>query len=76
MENPTVILTLHMDTLELDVDAPELALDVVISLIDRAKRALKNQEKIVIAHQISSGVRALAENQNRTEKVLSRIKLQ
>lgn len=76
MENPTVILTLHMDTLELDVDAPELALDVVISLIDRAKRALENQEKIFIAHQISSGVRALAENQNRTEKVLSRIKLQ
>jgi hypothetical protein len=76
MANPTVILTFHPDTFELDIDAPELQLDFVMSLIDRAKHALENQEKIVIAHQISAGVRALAENQNRTEKVLSRIKLQ
>lgn len=75
MENPTVILTLDMDTLELDINASTLTLDVAISLIDRAKRALENQEKIVIAQQISANVRAIAQNQNRTENVLSRIKL-
>lgn len=76
MENPTVILTLHMDTLELDIDAPELSLDIVMSLIDRAKHMLENQEKILIAHQISAGVREAAMNQQRTAKVLDRIKLQ
>ena len=75
MDNPTVMLTLHMDTLELDIDAPELSLDVVISLIERAKRMLENQEKIVVAHQISAGVRAMAENAQRTHQVMSKIKM-
>ena len=75
MDNPTVMLTLHMDTLELDIDAPELSLDVVISLIERAKRMLENQEKIVVAHQISAGVRVMAENAQRTHQVMSKIKM-
>jgi hypothetical protein len=75
MDNPTVMLTLHMDTLELDIDAPELSLDVVISLIERAKRMLENQEKIVVAHQISAGVRAMDENAQRTHQVMSKIKM-
>ena len=75
MDNPTVMLTLHMDTLELDFDGPELSLDVVISLIERAKRMLENQEKIVVAHQISAGVRVMAENAQRTHQVMSKIKM-
>ena len=75
MENPTVMLTLHMDTLELDIDAAELSLDVVISLIERAKRMLENQEKIFMAHQISAGVRVMAENAQRTHQVMSKIKM-
>jgi len=76
MENPTVLLTFHLDTYELDIDAPELTLDFVMSLIERAKRMLENQEKVVVAHQISQGVRAAAMNQQRTESLLSKIKLQ
>ncbi len=76
MENPKVVLTFRLDSYDLDIDAPELTLDFVISLIDRAKRMLEEQQKIVTAHQISAGVRQLAADAQRTEKVLSRVKLQ
>lgn len=52
MENPVLTLTFHLDTMELDVDGPTLSLDFAISLLDRAKRLLENQEKIVIAQQL------------------------
>lgn len=80
MDNPTIIITFHRDTLEVDVDAPELALDVVINFLQRAMRQCENAEKIVVAQQVNAAVRASAENammdQERTRKVLSRIKLQ
>jgi hypothetical protein len=75
MDHAIVELTFNRETLELDVNAPDLTLDVVISIVERAKRMLENQEKIVIAQQISQGVRAIAQEQDRTEKVLSRVKL-
>jgi hypothetical protein len=71
MENPTLLLTFHLDTLELDIDAPALSIDFAVSLLDRAKHLLENQEKIVIAQQL----RALAGNESRTNEVLNRIKL-
>lgn len=71
MEDPTLILTFHLETLELDIDAPALSLDFAISLLDRAKHLLENQEKIIIAQQL----RAIAGNESRTSEVLNRIKL-
>jgi hypothetical protein len=71
MENPTLLLTFHLDTLELDIDAPALSIDFALSLLDRAKRLLENQEKIVLTQQL----RAMAGNESRTSEVLNRIKL-
>jgi hypothetical protein len=75
VENPTIILTFHPDTLELDVDAPELALDVVISFLQRAIRQCENAEKIVVAQQVSAAVKNIAMNEERTQRVISRIKM-
>ncbi len=76
MENSTIIITYHKDTLEMDVDAPELALDIVISFLQRALRQCENSEKIVVAQQVNAAIRGDAMNQMRTKEVLSRIKLQ
>lgn len=76
MADFTVILTLHSDTLELDLDCPELPLDVVISLLQRAMRACENQEKIVMAGHLAQASREASASVDRTHKVLSRIKLQ
>jgi hypothetical protein len=80
MENPTILITFHPDTLELDIDAPELALDIVISFLQRAMRQCENAEKIVVAQQVSAAVRdaqiGAAMNEQRTKSVLSKIKLQ
>jgi hypothetical protein len=79
MENITIVLTYHPDTLELDVDAPTLALDVVISFLQRAMRQCENAEKIVVAQQVTAAVRDVnanaAFNEMRTKKVLSNIKM-
>lgn len=76
MKDATVLLTLNRENLELDILAPDLSLDVVISLMERARRALENQEKILVAHQVSQSVREAAANQQHAERVLSRVKLQ
>jgi transposase-like protein len=79
MENPTVLITFHPDTLELDVDAPALSLDTVISFLQRALRQCENAEKIVVAQQVTAAVRDVnanaAYNEMRTKKVLSNIKM-
>lgn len=72
MENPVLTLTFHLDTLELDVDAPTLSLDFAISLLMRAQRLLENQEKMLIAQQ----VRAVAVNQALAGEMFKSIKLQ
>jgi hypothetical protein len=76
MDNPKVVLTFRLDTYDLDIDAPDLSLDFVMSIIERAKRMLEVQEKIMVAHQISQGVRAIAANEEHTKRVLSKVKLQ
>lgn len=79
MENTTIQITFHPDTMELDVDAPELALDVVISFLQRALRQCENAEKIVVAQQVSAAVRDAAlnasVNEQRTRSVLSKLKM-
>jgi hypothetical protein len=75
MENPTILITFHPDTLELDITAPELALDIVISFLERALRQCENAEKIVVAQNLSAAVRGAAENQQRTHAVLSKLKM-
>jgi hypothetical protein len=52
MENPTLLLTFHLDTLELDIDAPKISIDFAISLLDRAKRLLEMKEKLEMAQQL------------------------
>ena len=80
MENVTVILTYHPDTLELDLDAPTLPLDVVISFLQRALRQCENAEKIVVAQQVSAAVAqarvSAAMDAARTKDVLSKFKMQ
>jgi hypothetical protein len=71
----TMLLTFHPDTLELDIDAPNMSLDFGISLLERAKRLLEHQEKITVVQQAAATARADAANQDRTKEVLSRIKL-
>jgi hypothetical protein len=58
MENPVLTLTFHLDTFELDIDAPSLPVDFAISLLDRAKRLLENHEKMAIAQQMRIPVAA------------------
>jgi transposase-like protein len=84
VENSTIIITFHPDTLELDLDAPQLSLDTVISFLQRALRQCENAEKIVVAQQVTAAVRDLntkvamseAVNEARTKGVLSRLKIQ
>jgi hypothetical protein len=71
----TMLLTFHPDTLELDIDAPNMSLDFGISMLERAKRLLEHQEKITVVQQAAAIARADAANQDRTKEVLSRIKL-
>lgn len=71
MEDATIILTFHHDTMELDIDAPTVPLDFAMSILDRAKRALENQEKILLAHKL----REINQEEQRTQKVISRIKM-
>jgi hypothetical protein len=52
LENPTLLLTFHLDTLELDIDAPTLSPDFAISLLERAKRLLEAREKMTMAQQL------------------------
>lgn len=66
-----VVISMNLDTYELSIDAPELPLDFAMSLVERAKRALENQEKIVVAQQL----RQMAADQERTKSVVSRIKM-
>lgn len=75
MENPTLTLTLHLDTLEMDIDAPEISLDFALSMIERAKRILDHQERVVVAQQMAQGVRAAQSNEERTRKVISNLKM-
>jgi hypothetical protein len=72
----TMLLTFHPDTLELNIDAPNMSLDFGISMLERAKRLLEHQERAIVATQISQGVREEELNRDRAKKVLSRIKLQ
>jgi transposase-like protein len=75
MSDRTVLITYHDDTLEMDIDAPDLALDIVISFLQRALRQCENAEKVVVAQQVSAAVRDAAENQGRTRRVLSNLKM-
>lgn len=79
MENTTIQITFHPDTMELDVDAPELALDVVISFLQRALRQCENAEKIMVAQQVTAAVRDLNNsaivNEQRTRSVLTKLKM-
>lgn len=75
MEKPAIIVTFDPETMEMNVDAPTLALDVVISFLQRALRQCENAEKIVVAQQMSTAVREVATNENRTKRILSTIKM-
>lgn len=79
MENTTIQITFHPDTMEMDVDAPELALDVVISFLQRALRQCENAEKIMVAQQVTAAVRDLNNsaivNEQRTRSVLTKLKM-
>ena len=74
-EGKSILLTFNPDTLELDVDAPELGLDVVISFLQRALRQCENAEKVLVAQQVSTAVRDAAHNEQRTRSVLSNLKM-
>ena len=79
MENTTIQITFHPDTMEMDVDAPELRLDVVISFLQRALRQCENAEKIMVAQQVTAAVRDLNNsaivNEQRTRSVLTKLKM-
>lgn len=75
MENPKVVLTFHTDTYELDIDAPELSLDFVLSIIERAKRMLDHQERIVVAQQMGAVAAQARDNEARTKRVISNLKM-
>lgn len=77
MNNPVVTVTLRLDKdYELDIAAPELSLDFVLSLLDRAKRILEVHEKLAVANQIQANIRAVDGDRERTMQVMKRVKLQ
>lgn len=69
------ILTLEFnpETYELHINAPDLELDFVLSLIDRAQRELEEQVRIRTARTISMYVRTDINQVKRTEEVLNRV---
>lgn len=79
MEAKTILISLNPETMELDIEAPELTLGVAISLVQRAMRQLENMEKVEVAKQVSAAVREIASNdvlnKERTRRVLSNLKM-
>jgi transposase-like protein len=75
LENIVITVTFDPETMDMNVDAPTLALDVVISFLQRALRQCENAEKVVVAQQVSAAVREVATNENRTKKILSNLKM-
>lgn len=76
MNNPTMIITFDRESLEISIDAPEISLDFGISLLDRAKRVLEAQEKIVLMQKAAAQSRIDAMNEAKTGRILDRVKLQ
>jgi hypothetical protein len=70
-----IIISFNSDTLEMNIDAPELTLDVVISFIQRALRQCENSEKVLVAQQVSQAVRQGVNDAQRTRSVLSNLKM-
>jgi hypothetical protein len=75
MEPKTILITFNPQTLEMNIDAPELTLDVVISFIQRALRQCENSEKVLVAQQVSQAVRQGVNDAQRTRSVLSNLKM-
>jgi hypothetical protein len=69
----TMLLTFHPDTLELDIDAPDMTLDFGIALLQRAKHLLEFQEKLLLAKLVREQDVA---NEIRTNDVIRKLKLQ
>jgi hypothetical protein len=76
VNNPTMIITFDRESLEISIDAPEISLDFGISLLDRAKRVLEAQEKIVLMQKAAAQSRIDAMNEAKTGRILDRVKLQ
>lgn len=51
MDNPTIIITFHRDSLQMDISAREMPMDFAISLLERAKRQCENLEKVQIINE-------------------------
>jgi hypothetical protein len=76
MDNTTTLtLIFHRDTLEVEINAPEMPLDFGISLLERAKRVLEAQEKLVIAQQMGAVAAQVRDNADRTKRVISNLKM-
>lgn len=75
MEPKTILITFNPQTLEMNIDAPELTLDVVISFLQRALRQCENSEKVLVAQQVSQAVRQGVNDAQRTRSVLSNLKM-
>lgn len=71
MDKYKLLLVFNPDTMDLEINAPEMPSDFAISLLDRAKKMIENQEKLVMAQQI----RSMAESDERTNRVLQKVKL-
>lgn len=52
MENPTLLLTFHLDTLELDIDAPDISIEFALSLLGWAGRLLETKQKLQMAQHL------------------------
>lgn len=71
METRTLTLVFHPDTLDIEIQAEEMPSDFAVSLLDRAKKLIENQEKIAIAQQL----RSAASSEERTGEILRKVKL-
>ena len=71
-----MVIVFNRESLEISIDAPDMSLDFGLSLLERAKRILEAQEKIVLTQKAIAVSRADAQNELRSKAVLDRIKLQ
>jgi hypothetical protein len=71
-----MVIVFNRESLEISIDAPDMSLDFGLSLLERAKRVLEAQEKIVLTQKAIAVSRAEAQNELRSKAVLDRIKLQ
>ncbi len=76
MDNPKIVLNFDLATYLVSVEAPDLPIDFVMSMLKDALRQCENTEKIMVASQVGMAAAKARADEARTGQVLRNVKLQ